>query len=220
MDLLDLVFPERLYCMACEDFISKGEEDGLCPKCRGKMEWIIDNPRQRDMHLFSFDRLWTCTTYGHLPRDIVMKMKKGRRPQIARSVGRLLADRVRLEELNGDEIFTGVPMHRDKEMTRGYNQAELLAKYCAAELGAIYRRGLLLKLQDTASMRLASGDERRIMLQSAFSCREKLNGENIILVDDVITTGSTADACAKCLKEAGAGSVTVLCFAATKSEGL
>ena len=76
---------------------------------------------------------------------------------------------------------------------------------------------MLLKTSETASMRLASGEDRRNMLQGAFSVSEKacgwLQDKDIILLDDVVTTGSTADACARALKDGEAKHVAVLCFA-------
>ncbi len=117
-------------------------------------------------------------------------------------------------------IVTCVPMHRDKLRKRGYNQAELLAKAAAKELGLPYA-DLLIKQKATASMRGSDAQTRRGLLTDSFTlakdAEDRIRDKHIILVDDVMTTGSTADVCARLLRSGGAARVDVLCFAVSGS---
>jgi len=117
------------------------------------------------------------------------------------------------------DYLVPVPLSKEKQKKRGYNQAGLLARYAGKELGIPVLEAIE-KIKDTRAMRSSRGLERRFILDQAFRVVEtnkaKVEGANIILVDDVITTGSTANECSKVLKLAGAKSIVVLCFASSK----
>ncbi|MDR3225792.1 MAG: double zinc ribbon domain-containing protein [Clostridiales Family XIII bacterium] len=119
-------------------------------------------------------------------------------------------------------IIIPVPMTEAKKRTRGYDQAELIAKKLAQRLGAPFAGDILRRKRDTAVMSELGIYERRANMADAFEIdryARKLieSGEltlgDILLVDDVFTTGSTANACAAVLKDAGAGKVTLFTFA-------
>ena len=228
--LLDLVYPENLYCLCCEDTMQQNRIHGICDRCAGKIEWLTHNPFRNRMDEFAFDELYSCCIYGFYARKIIHGLKLHNKTYIAKNIGLLMAEKLQAEP--GEEVRAGednctsiwnnyvivpVPSSPQKLKQRGYNQADLLAQYTGKALGIPMWNNVLLKTAETASMRLASGEDRRNMLQGAFSVSEKacdlLQDKDIILVDDVVTTGSTADACARALKDGGARSVTVLCFA-------
>ncbi len=215
---LELIFPGNIYCICCGDSLEAASGHGLCAKCVEKMPWAPENPFKKYMEEFAFDDLYPCVRYGLHSRRIMNGLKNGGRPYLARSVACSLAERLFMEE-ELPELLVAVPSHPIKMMKRGYNQAELLAHYTAAITGLDYVEGALIKTENTAPMRLAGARERRSMLASSFAVaedfKEKCNGAFICLVDDVVTTGSTADACARVLKEAGADRVCVLCYAAS-----
>ena len=114
-----------------------------------------------------------------------------------------------------------MPLHKEKLARRGFNQSELLAKAAVGGLGLPVWNALI-KTEKTASMRGSDGVTRRLMLRNAFAAapgyETKLQGKSILLVDDVCTTGSTADACAAALRAAGAARVSLLCFASAGSD--
>lgn len=217
--ILDLIFPKNIYCICCDDCIDDSRIHGLCDSCIEKMSWSFENRFRFIMDEFSFDDVLPCCLYGSYARSIIYKMKLQSKPYVARAVGKILADRVRLAKEEDDihfDYIVPVPSTRKKERRRGYNQAKLMAVYTADELRKT-EADILIKLKDTKSARLSTGIERRFMQEGVFSISEeyegKLKGKHILLVDDVITTGSTANECARILKEAGAAWVGVLCFA-------
>lgn len=214
--LRGLLYPENIYCMCCGDTIDGSRIHGLCDACVQQLPWTAQNPFRPVMDDFAFDDIWPVVRYGAHVRGILHGLKLHGQTYIARNLGKLLAERAMMEEAGWD-LITAVPLHKDKQKKRGYNQAELLARYAAEGLGASCRSEILAKPRSTGSLRLADSRMRRHMLADAFAVPEKyrqtVEGKHILLVDDVCTTGSTADACARALKDAGAARVTLLCFA-------
>lgn len=106
----------------------------------------------------------------------------------------------------GDTYITYVPMYKNKEKDRGFNQAELIAE----EIGKITGKKvvpLLKKIKDTESQAKLSRKARLVNLKDAFECRKCSRFQNLVLVDDIYTTGATMRECCKILKKAGAKKV-------------
>jgi len=114
--------------------------------------------------------------------------------------------------INRDAIVP-VPMHKSRERMRGYNQSQLLAERVAAASG-IPVIDALMRTRNTKQQARLSAARRHKNLQGAFRADASVDGLNILLVDDVLTTGSTAIHCAQTLREAGAKDVQLLTFAA------
>ena len=226
---LELIFPSNIYCLCCEDQMESSRIHGICDICSEKIDWNISDPLERDLDMFAFDGVLPCCRYGFYHRRIISGMKLSGRPYAARSIGRLMGERLFISGLDFD-FLAAVPMHRDKERARGFNQAELLARFAAEEYerlssrSAGYVPGLMQKTEATASMRTSDAVKRRSLLHTSFSLSSQyadiICNRKIILADDVVTTGSTADACARILKEAGAERVYLLCFASGSGEVL
>lgn len=216
--LLSMIYPPNIYCMRCGDTIDASRMHGLCDECSKCIPWAANNPFRSYMDEFAFDDVWPVTRYGSHVRGMIHSLKLYGKTYMARNMGRLMAERVLMEHTAYDGLVA-VPLYKDKESKRGYNQAALLAEYTAKELEATYWKNALLKLRETGSMRMADGTARRNMLSEAVGVapeyKVKIKNAHLLLVDDVCTTGSTADACARVLKEAGACKVTLLCFAAS-----
>lgn len=108
------------------------------------------------------------------------------------------------------DCIVPVPLHPTKLREREFNQAERLARHLAAATQLTLRSGLLRRVRPTATQTLLTRSRRAANMAGAFaSGRGGLNGERVVLVDDVFTTGATASACARVLRAAGAGDVCV-----------
>jgi ComF family protein len=121
-------------------------------------------------------------------------------------------------ELSLPDLIVSVPMNEVKKRARGYDQAEVIASALASRLGVKYSEGLLVRNAETSVMSALSRAERGANIACAIELRCELAQDcckdmQIVLIDDVYTTGSTADACAAVLKQAGAASVKVFTFA-------
>lgn len=108
------------------------------------------------------------------------------------------------------DLLVPVPLHPSKQRRRGFNQAEYLADRIGAFYGIPVSGRVLIKKRKTKSQKKLNAAERYRNLQNAFEARERLDGLRILIIDDVYTTGSTMDAAAACLLEAGAAQVYFL----------
>lgn len=226
--LLNVVYPEGIYCIACGDSIDPDRECALCDKCLSEIEWDVKNPYDTGERGPGFDDMWPCCRYGYHPRQIMNGLKLGARTWYAKSLGLLIAERIELGcrergfDLSDIDFIIPVPMFRAKERRRGYNQAALLAREAAGKLGIAYLPGVLLKTRDTVSLRGASEIVRAQEVEGAFEIKNAppgLRGARVVLVDDVVTTGATTGECSKVLKAAGASEVIVACFASSRGKG-
>jgi ComF family protein len=107
------------------------------------------------------------------------------------------------------DIVVPVPLHRRRARSRGFNQSELLARAVARPLGLPVASRVLRRSRDTPAQSALPAAARRRNVRGAFTCR-RLDGEHVLLVDDVLTTGATAEAAARAMLAAGAGCVHVL----------
>ena len=174
------------------------DEEGRCALCRSGLR--------------GFDAAYSFGFYDGGLRQLIHLYKYGK----VRALDRPLADLL-LRALPRDEAFdyvTAVPLHWRKRWQRGFNQADLLARRVAAHTG-IRRSRLLRRLRFTAAQASLSHTNRRSNVAAAFGCRrpDRVAGRRILLIDDVMTTGSTGAACALALKRAGAVRVALLTLA-------
>ncbi len=117
--------------------------------------------------------------------------------------------------LKGYDAFVPVPLADKRRRERGYNQAQLLAAALSRQTGLPVDDKLLRRVRDTGSQTALKGRERRENLQGAFRAAPAAARRNLVLVDDVITTGATMAECAKTLRQAGAGQIFLLAFSAS-----
>lgn len=154
----------------------------------------------------AFDRTFAAAAYGELTRAIALKLKYGTRPATALTIARLM---VRNVSGGADALLVPVPLHRWRIWRRGYNQSALIATALARQTGVPVALQGLLRTRATPPLKAMNGTQRRDAVHGAFAVADhhEFKGRRIMLVDDIYTTGSTADACAKLLKRAGAASV-------------
>ncbi len=133
---------------------------------------------------------------------------------VAAPMAELLAETVRRSDFDAD-VVVPTPLSGLRRRTRGYNQAEALAKPLARELGLpLWSKALERRRHTPTQARSADAEERRRNVAGAFRCREPaIAGQRVLLVDDVTTTGATLEACARALREGGARSIWGLAFA-------
>ncbi|MBR5926030.1 MAG: ComF family protein [Firmicutes bacterium] len=217
-----MVFPQDIYCVCCGDFLPVSRGFALCDACQSKINWYPPNPLRDKMHMFSFDNVFSVSEYDSVTKEIIYPLKFDGRAYYADTMGRLMAEllELRMEELGIENpLIVPVPMHKDKESVRGYNQAALLAESVAKRL-KLREIPLIIKPHETSSMRKARSGERERMLSGAFEINDLYRHEaanyDIILIDDVLTTGSTAEAASALLKKSGASRVHVLVFSSVK----
>jgi ComF family protein len=186
-------------------------QEAICEICR------LDPPL--------FERTIACGGYDGALRDLIHLLKFYQVRPAAAVLGRMLAQQIRTAEPSmpqGTIAVVPVPLHRSKQSQRGFNQAEQIARLALKELRRPERFELqshaLLRTRDTGSQIGLSRDQRREHLRGAFAVKNPaaISGRNILLVDDVYTTGATASECARALRKAKAASVWVAVIARTQ----
>jgi competence protein ComFC len=163
---------------------------------------------------YHFERARSYAAYrGVLVRAVVL-LKFERIDPLAAFFGARVASLAQRDGLTGD-IVVPVPLHRTRERERGFNQAELIAREVAKRLRLPFRPVLLLRTKARPDKHILSNDERWRIVRGAFATRpgSQVDNKRVLLLDDVMTTGATLDACAGALLEAGAKSVIGLTVA-------
>jgi ComF family protein len=239
MYLLDWIYPNDIYCIACGRPLPAGTAAALCAQCTDEIHWAVtclcekcgkplaENNRKafcgdclRDEHRFR--KGYACALYDGPAAEIIRDMKYRGKPSHAEAIAALLAARIKAAadpvtgELPAWDAVVPVPMYPGKKEKRGYNQAELLARGLAKRLGLPLLADTLRRTRETGVMSSLSLGERKQNLSDAFCVTDaagKLRGKTILLTDDVYTTGSTADACAEALFAAGCSQVDFIAFA-------
>jgi ComF family protein len=161
-----------------------------------------------------FDQAKASGVYEHALAATVVNLKK--QPYIAKRAAKIFADRVRIFEIGERTVAVPVPLSRKRKFERGFNQAEILASIVARELELPLLTNCLLRTGHTQLHRIGMDKKARAMtVDKAFeiASSSEIDGRNVILVDDVLTSGSTASACARVLKKHGAEGVTVVTLA-------
>ena len=269
-NLMELIFPSNIYCIACGAIIDSSRPYALCDNCMRTFRWadgrtcdkcgkILQDTYLHDICIDcrenerSFTKGYACVQYGIHERDVLLSFKYGGKAYIGAKLAEIMADRLAGEimadrlageivadRLTGEIVadrLTGeivadrpaggklsidlvlpVPMHKKKQKARGFNQADIVGRRLAARLSVPYAARLLLRTKPTPAMSRLSPQERRDNMEGVFAVAPggpgRVAGKDILLVDDIYTTGSTADACSKVLFAAGAASVQVISFAA------
>jgi ComF family protein len=222
--LLDFALPPR--CAGCAEIID--EVDGFCADCWVTLEWLGDGGCARcGMPLESTDaeecgrclaapppleRMRAAVAYGPLSRVIALKLKYGRKVALARTMARFMAP---LRAGSEGAVLVPVPLHRRRLWWRGFNQSGLVARYLGARWGLPVDQQLIRRVHPTPALKGMNEAQRRRAVGGAFEAvaGRRLDGQTVILIDDVLTTGSTAAACAKALRNAGAGRVELISWA-------
>ena len=234
---LDLLYPPT--CIACH--AATGVPDTLCARCWSGLRFIerpfcerLGTPFAVDLGapLLSpaaiadppvFRRARAVAHYDEAARVLVQRLKYGDRLDLAQALGRMMATLAGAELIAEAELVVPVPLHRWRLWRRRFNQAMALAQVIAAGRGLPCDPSLLLRVRPTRPQVGLSRAQRQENLQGAFrvpaEARPRLHGKRVLLVDDVMTTGSTANAASRALLRGGAESVDVLAFARVVREG-
>jgi ComF family protein len=228
--VLDAALPPL--CPACRRPVA--EDGGLCPDCWSQLSFITPpycerlgipfaydpGPGVLSMQAIAdppaYDRARAAVRYDDIARTLVHALKYGDRLDLAPTLGRWMVQAGGPLLAEADALVP-VPLHWRRLWARRFNQSAALAEVVAARVGLPVAHAALTRVKPTRQQVGLTASERALNVQGAFRVRSEARADvrdrRIVLVDDVLTSGATIDACARALLRAGAAAVDVLVFA-------
>jgi ComF family protein len=228
--VLDAALPPL--CPACRRPVA--DDGGLCPGCWSELSFITPPYCERLGIPFAYDpgpgvlsmqaiadppaygRARAAVRYDEIARKLVHSLKYGDRLDLAPTLGRWMVQAGQALLADADALVP-VPLHWRRLWARRFNQSAALGKAIAAHSDVPLAHGALARIKATRQQVGLTASERALNVQGAFRVRAEARadvaGRRLVLIDDVLTSGATIDACARALLRAGAAAVDVLVFA-------
>lgn len=201
-------------CSAC--FTDLPENHHACQRCGLSLKIANEHPLICGRCLTVppyFDRARIPYLYEQTIPYIVTQLKYHQRLHHARLMALLMLQTLQTQDPPLPELIIPVPLHHKRYRERGFNQALEIARHLSKSLGIELAYSQCLRNRDTPHQTSLDADQRQQNLQNAFSVRKPLNVEHVAILDDVLTTGSTANSLAKVLKDHGVQNVEIWAFA-------
>ena len=195
----------------------KIDKNSLCNKCKirlqknaiCKIEDYKNTSSYFDEHIYLFQ-------YNGEIRDTILKYKFNEKSYIYRTFLEFIKNNKKIcAQIKKYDIIIPVPISKKRLNSRGYNQSALIAKKLAKEFSIEYLEKVLIKIKDNTPQSEMKQNTRKSNVKGVYKVisKEKINNKKVLIVDDIFTTGSTVDECAKVLKEHNAESVGVFTLA-------
>jgi len=221
LNLTDLFYP-RL-CLACQKNLVS-VETSICIHCNYNLKptnYHITNPNpvlERFWGRVELEHATTAYSFhkGGLLQHLIHQLKYENKPQIGVELGKMYGDFLKnTSPYNTVDYIIPVPLHPKKKHLRGYNQAAMLAKGLAYSMEKEWSSNYLIRTDNTETQTKKSRLDRFANVENAFGISNKteIEGKHLLLVDDVITTGATLEACAKTLLQIDKVKVSVIAVA-------
>lgn len=212
--VLNLLFPTRGFCLACGDPAGI-PQDWLCERCRRKLKPRLHVVRSAQWPEDGVSRAWFASYYEWPANRLVRQFKYGGVYRLAPFLAGWLSPALSIIGRDDFDCLVPVPLHAKRERARGFNQAEMLARLVSDQTGIPLRCGLR-RTRNTRQQARLSVSRRQRNLRDAFEATASFDGMRVLLVDDVMTTGSTVNNCAQALRRAGAVDVQAVAVAGSR----
>ena len=204
MEILRYIFPQ-VECWNCKAQIYNNMP--LCPDCYKEFEKL----KKKGCITGEFVKGHVIYLYEGIVKEMIVEFKYKNKRYYGAFFAELMAKQVKMMGIEFSAVIP-VPAHRKRKWMRGYNQAAILAKEISKICDIYYDDKFLTRIKNTLPMKEINQKERLLQLQDAFVVRNDKNYKNILIIDDIYTTGSTIDACGKVLYQANIDQVIFIVF--------
>lgn len=225
-DFVDLLFPTL--CLGCTNSLGANEKI-LCTRCRISLPETNQHKEPYDQDLLNkfagkvpvqFLSSYLFFSKGGIVQKLIHSIKYKGQKEIAKEVARWYGYQLQSETtlINDIDVIVGVPLHKSRFQQRGYNQADCIAEGLSEAINVPMRTDVLVRNHFKESQTRKNRLERWQNVKTVFSVQNEREIENkhVVIVDDVLTTGATLEACAIELLRAGCKSVSILTLAAVR----
>lgn len=229
---LNFIYPRNIYCILCDASIDRDEVYSICKDCKGKLRFIrektcdICGKPLDELYLVErcldcinnanyYEKAISCIEYDDLSKKIIYDLKYYKKRYISYHAAQIIYDRLMESGMYEFDIIIPVPLHKAKKRERTFNQASIIGKYLGKMMDIEIDNKALIRVKNTTVQNQLTKEERRENLENAFEVidADRIINKDILLIDDVFTTGATANECTKALLEKGALNVYVATFA-------
>lgn len=209
MRFIDHIFPNT--CGIC----GKINKDSLCSSCRVKLKPILE-AKIEEISNKNFLYLAYLFKYSGIIREKIISYKFKDHSYLYKTFSKIITKNEKIcRFIKNYDIIIPVPIHKKRFRQRGYNQSELIAREISRTLEIPMERDALAKVENNTAQSKLTKLERIDNAKNVYAIKntENIRGKAVLLLDDIYTTGSTANECSKMLKQAGASEVAVLAIA-------
>ena len=207
--ILDYIYPTvcGICGKLCDEQICKKCEINLIRKINvGIDDYTFDSEKYFDEHIYIF-------SYHGIMRDKILEYKFKEKNYLYKMFSKIIINNKKIcEKIEDYDIIIPVPIHKNRNLERGYNQCELIAKQISKQTGIDLNSNGLEKIKNIVAQSTLTREKREENTKNAYICtnEELIKNKNILIFDDVYTTGSTVNECSKVLKCAGAKNIGIL----------
>lgn len=210
----NLLFPTRNLCFFCK---ARTEDirEFICPDCRSLLEIVHKEVESGSNYI---DRVYFTLNYNRFTKELVHRFKFNSHSYLYKPLASLMMGTISKKDIEDIDLIMFIPIHWRKEAIRGYNQSELLASYISKSLDIPISNKNLIKRKWTKEQNKLDKISRLKNLKDSFYVKNpsEIYDKNILLIDDIITTGTTFDESSKLLMENGAKKIMALALTSSR----
>ena len=229
---IDIIYPQNISCIICNKPINKSNTYSLCRECFENIEFIQDGclkcgkkETRRTLeeyefgeceyckgYTYYFDRAISCIDYSKISKKMILNFKYKDKTYMSRYIADIMSQKIQLENIKYDYILY-VPLHKKRLKERGFNQSQKIAKYFSEKVN-IECLDIIKRTKNTKKLYSLIRDDRKKELINAFEINDStlLENKNVLIIDDILTTGSTVNEISKRLKVIGVDKIYVFTF--------
>ena len=229
--VLDVLYPKDIKCIVCGKEIKQKNDKSICEECNSLLPYnngkvcikcgvALHSDKHycvhcKNKHLF-YKIARAPFIYDKSVKNLIYKLKYSSDKYLSEYMAKFMCEEILLNNIEFD-LVVSVPLHKKRYKKRGYNQSALLGKEIAKKFNVEFDDNSLKRIINTKTQTSLTYEERQKNLNHAFELKDNYNvkGKNILLVDDVFTTGATVEKCSELLFNNGAKNVYVITFAHT-----